>query len=166
MAIRIDEYGHIIRDDSKQQHSNSTNTNTQNGASGSSGDRLFIMPNSTQMENPSPVALERPRRHNGLIGILVAIGIVIFLVVAIKSCSSSNRNAGYSNGSQQAHSSYNNNGTSIGSDSNLGSKSNNSTSKADNSTDNNTDYDNHGEAMQEPEKHYVRIPYLKRQENL
>ena len=152
MAIRIDEYGHIIRDDSEQQHSNSTNTNTQNGASGSSGDRLFIMPNSTQMENPSPVALERPRRHNGLIGILVAIGIVIFLVVAIKSCSSSNRNAGYSNGSQQAHSSYNNNGTSIGSDSNLGSKSNNSTSKADNSTDNNTDYDNHGEAMQEPEK--------------
>lgn len=151
MAIHIDEYGHIIRDDSEQQHSNSTNTNSQNGTAGSSGDRLFIMPNSNQMENPSPAALERPRRHNGLIGILVAIGIVIFLVVAIKSCSSSNRNARYSNGNQQAHSSYNNNGTSIGNDSNLGSKSNNSTSQTDNSTDN-TDYDNYGEATQEPEK--------------
>ena len=111
MAIRIDEYGHIIRDDPEQPHNYSGNNNTQNGNATPSNDRLFVMPNSTQMENPSPVPLERPRSHNGLIGVLAAIGIVIFLVVAIKSCSSdSDRNAGsnYGPGANAPTGNYNN----------------------------------------------------------
>lgn len=50
---------------------------------------MGIIPNLTQMENPSLTTLDRPTCDNGLIGILVKIGVVIFLVVAVNCCNSS-----------------------------------------------------------------------------
>lgn len=92
MAIRIDEYGHIIRDDSDQNNQNPQNGTTSTGSASPSGDRLFVMPNSTQMESDSSVvsspsaSLERPQsRKYWVIGIIALLAIILL----IRSCSNS-----------------------------------------------------------------------------
>ena len=96
MAIRIDEYGHIIRDENEQNNTSSPVA----GSSETSGDRLYIHPNSTQVEASH---LQRPQRRNNIWPIIIVIGIVIFLVSIIKSCSSNDQNDGYSNAGNQQY---------------------------------------------------------------
>ena len=96
MAIRIDEYGHIIRDDNEQNNTSSPTA----GNGETSGDRLYIHPNSTQVEASN---LQRPQRRNKVWPVIIVIGIIIIFASVIKSCSPNNRNDGYSNAGNQQY---------------------------------------------------------------